>query len=157
MKKSIRLLSLLMALVMVFSLTAVVYAEPAEETAVVEPQVATNAIGTIDNPEAKIYSVEEDYELVCENANLALYLNEENADFAIVEKSSGHVWYSNPPARELDGAAGAAKMELQSQMLISTLSNKDIYETPLKSTMSSFPWTLNWAKTTSKSAFLLKK
>ena len=113
MKKSIRLLSLLMALVMVFSLTAVVYADPAEETAVVEPQVATNAIGTIDNPEAKIYSVEEDYELVCENANLALYLNEENADFAIVEKSSGHVWYSNPPARELDGAAGAAKMEPQ--------------------------------------------
>ncbi len=128
MKKSIRLISLLMALVMVFSLTAVVYADPAEETEA--PQVVSNAVGTIDNPDAKIYSVEEDYELVCENANLALYLNEENADFAIVEKSSGHIWYSNPPARELDGAAGAAKMELQSQMIISTLSNKDIYETP---------------------------
>ena len=128
MKKSIRLFSLLMALVMVFSLSAVVFAEPTEE-AVEEAPVVTNAIGTIDNPDAKIYSLE-DYELVCENANLALYLNEENADFAIEEKSTGHVWYSNPPARELDGASGAAKMELQSQMLISTLSNKDIYETP---------------------------
>lgn len=129
MKKSTRLFSLLMALVMVFSMTAVVFAEPEEEAVEEEAPVVTNAITEIDNPEAKIYSLE-DYELVAENANLALYLNEENADFVIEEKATGHLWYSNPPTRERDGSSGAAKMELQSQMLISTLSNKDIYETP---------------------------
>ncbi len=128
MKKSIRLFSLLMALVMVFSVSATVFAEP-EEGAVEEAPVVSNAITEIDNPEAKIYTLE-DYQLVAENANLALYLNEENADFVIEEKATGHLWYSNPPARERDGASGAAKMELQSQMMISTLSNKDIYETP---------------------------
>ena len=128
MKKSIRLFSLLMALVMVFSVSATVFATPEEGTAE-EPVVVSKAITEIANPEAKIYALE-DYELVCENANLALYLNEENADFVIEEKATGHLWYSNPPARELDGASGAAKMELQSQMMISTLSNKDIFETP---------------------------
>ena len=54
MKKSIRLFSLLMALVMVFSVSATVFATPEEETAE-EPVVVSKAITEIANPEAKIY------------------------------------------------------------------------------------------------------
>lgn len=127
MKQSRRIISLLMALVMVFSATAVVFAEPEEEAAEA-PAVAVE-ITENESADVKVYTLA-DYALVAENANLALYLNEENADFAVLEKATGHIWYSNPPERERDGSAGAAKMELQSQMMVSTLSSKDILETP---------------------------
>ncbi|HLV10749.1 MAG TPA: hypothetical protein VKY40_11095, partial [Halanaerobiales bacterium] len=41
-----------------------------------------------------------DFYRVQENEHLILYMNRETTEIAIQEKSSGEVWYSNPPDRD---------------------------------------------------------
>lgn len=60
------------------------------------------------------------FEAVAENEHLVLYLNERSVEFALLEKGSGEVWYSNPYDRERKErlARGSAKAMLNAQVLI---------------------------------------
>lgn len=56
---------------------------------------------------------------VAENEYLELYFREETAEVAVKVKSSGKVWYTNPPDRDSDTlVAGANKNRLNSQLIV---------------------------------------
>lgn len=58
-------------------------------------------------------------ELIAENQFLAMYFNPETTEVAIKDKSSGYIWYTNPPDREQDAiATGVNKGKLSSQISI---------------------------------------
>lgn len=60
------------------------------------------------------------FNVAAENEHLVLYLNESSVEFAVLEKGSGEVWYSNPFDRERKEtlARGSAKAMLNAQILI---------------------------------------
>jgi len=69
-------------------------------------------------------------EPVLENDRLRLYVGRSTAEIAVVDKSSGHVWYSNPPGRQdQSGMNEYIKGKLSSQLslvyLSSNAQNKD--------------------------------
>lgn len=54
---------------------------------------------------------------VAENEALKLLVDETSGSVAVIHKSSGEIWYSNPPDRDTDPlAAGVNKSELSAQM-----------------------------------------
>ena len=61
------------------------------------------------------------FELVAENEHLALYLNEASVEFAVLEKASGEVWFSNPydRMRKEQVARGSARDMLNAQVVVS--------------------------------------
>lgn len=62
------------------------------------------------------------FEMVAENEHLALYLRSDGiVEFAVLQKASGNVWYSNPYDRERKEvfARGSAKAMLNAQVIIS--------------------------------------
>jgi len=61
-----------------------------------------------------------DFYRVQENEHLILYMNRETTEIAIQEKSSGEVWYSNPPDRDTmeQRLRGSAKDTLKAQLRI---------------------------------------
>nr|WP_144922149.1 DUF5696 domain-containing protein [Paenibacillus bovis] len=57
--------------------------------------------------------------IVLENDDLVFYMDKETFEFAVVVKSSGDVWYSNPPDKENDTiATGVSADQLKSQLSI---------------------------------------
>lgn len=61
------------------------------------------------------------FELVAENEHLALYLKDDGVlEFAVLDKASGNLWFSNPYDRERKEvmARGAAKATLNAQVII---------------------------------------
>ena len=60
--------------------------------------------------------VAEGFEMVCENQRLALYLNRDTCFFAVGDKTTGKVLYSNPlNAEEDESASNRYKMEMLAQ------------------------------------------
>lgn len=58
--------------------------------------------------------------LVAQNKDLALYYHAETTEVAVLNKNDGHIWYSNPQARDEDAKASAYEKEvLSSQLSIS--------------------------------------
>ncbi len=59
------------------------------------------------------------YELVCESDELAMYLNEDTTDVAILDKRTGHVTYAVPPEAEDDPLANKVNKEyLRSHIIL---------------------------------------
>ena len=58
------------------------------------------------------------FEKIAENEYLILYINNQTTEIAVEEKSSGEIWYSNPPDRNTGGARGIARNLLNSQLKI---------------------------------------
>ncbi len=66
----------------------------------------------------------DDYSLIDENANLALYLNHETGDFAVMNQKTGTVWYSTPNDWESDKIAqGTTLTELTTTMTVQYLNS----------------------------------
>ena len=66
--------------------------------------------------EGAILQAAEGFEKVCENRRLALYLNRDTCFFAVGDKTTGKVLYSNPLNAEADeSASNRYKMELLAQ------------------------------------------
>lgn len=63
----------------------------------------------------------ESFELIEENENLQLYLNDTFVEFAILDKASGDIWFTNPYDRENRETLirGSSKDRLNSQLRIS--------------------------------------
>ena len=62
------------------------------------------------------------FALAAENDNFAFYINDINGFFALYNKKSGSIWYSNPLDWEKDVIAQAAnKEQLQSQLVVTYL------------------------------------
>ena len=62
------------------------------------------------------------FTLASENSNLAFYVNDINGFFALYNKKTGAIWYSNPLDWEKDIIAQASnKQQLQSQMVVTYL------------------------------------
>ena len=59
-----------------------------------------------------------DMELATENSKLALYYNKKEAQFALMDKSSGRIWWSNPINAEASAGKKAQKDELKSGMTL---------------------------------------
>lgn len=77
----------------------------------------TTGDGTRGNP-ADLAS----FALAAENDNFAFYINDINGFFALYNKKSGSIWYSNPLDWEKDVIAQAAnKEQLQSQLVVTYL------------------------------------
>lgn len=71
-----------------------------------------------ENAYAKVSSPE-GMKRVCENDSLALYINEEKTDIAVVDKETGKTWYSNPQNADDDPFASAYyKRFLHSQLQV---------------------------------------
>lgn len=63
--------------------------------------------------------------LAAESEHLKLYVHPETAEVAVLEKTNGYVWYSNPPQHELDPVATTVnKAKLASQLVISYFNEK---------------------------------
>lgn len=61
-------------------------------------------------------------ELVTEKGFLALYADKENGEFAVEDRRTGRLWYSNPVDRAEDtDASGANKNRLSSQLVVNTI------------------------------------
>lgn len=60
-----------------------------------------------------------DFVKVEESNKLALYVNKSNTEIAVVNKSNGIIWWSNPAARAEDvRAKGIFKMQMSSQLMV---------------------------------------
>lgn len=82
------------------------YAEESESE--MEEESSETEVGTgssIAFPTETEVSDIEKMELMASNPALELYFNEENAEFAVKEINSGHIWYSNPANRANDPIA----------------------------------------------------
>ena len=65
-----------------------------------------------------------------ETDELKLLVNVNTAEIAVLDKSNGKVWYSNPPGRDADPVANAANKELlASQLFITYFDSADIERT----------------------------
>lgn len=60
------------------------------------------------------------FSMAAENEYLQLYLNEELVEFAVVDKASGDIWFSNPPDRQEKETVvgGTNKLRLNSQLTL---------------------------------------
>lgn len=75
------------------------------------------AAGNELNAEDSKYLKDNKFQVVTENALMALYANEASGEFAVEDKRNGYVWYSNPKNRDNDKIAqGVVKMDLSSQL-----------------------------------------
>lgn len=69
------------------------------------------------------------YTLANENANLALYIDSNTGNFAVLNQKSGGIWYSNPIDWESDSIAqGDTKSELNTKLTVQYLTSS--YSTP---------------------------
>lgn len=84
--------------------------------------------------------------LAAENGELALYLNPENAEFAVLDKRSGQIWRSNPSNIEEDAIASPFEKESLSSQL--TLSFRD--------TMGKLTTFTSFAQSTSRDQFRIE-
>lgn len=106
-------------------------------TAYMEPDTSSTS-GSADAAGGQPIAAAPGMELVAENQFLAMYFNPQTTEVAIKDKSSGAMWYTNPPDREQDTiATGANKKELGSQLTIT-------YYTPTaqKQTMDNFNYSI---------------
>ncbi len=70
------------------------------------------------------------FSVVAENEYLELYLNDETVELAVLDKQSGHIWYSNPYERDKREtvARGVTKARLNSQVVITYYSTNQQYQ-----------------------------
>ena len=61
---------------------------------------------------------------IMENENLQLYINDQTAEIAVLDKRSGNVWRSNPVDRDSDPVASGEKKDLLSAQLIVDFNNE---------------------------------
>lgn len=80
-----------------------------------------------DAPAAEVYSLE-GFSLADENSNLAFYINDANGFFALQNKKTGMVWYSNPLDWEQDTIAREGNREELSSQLVVTYRNASFDE-----------------------------
>lgn len=140
-----KLLCCLLAALMMFSmLSAIAFAdeaeenveEPATEGEAVEGETAEGEKEEIKDPSQIVITEEgmtgdgttgkiEDlasFALASENENLAFYVNDITGFFAILNKKTNDIWYSNPLDWEKDQIAQASNREqLQSQLVVTYL------------------------------------
>lgn len=70
----------------------------------------------------KTLKTDANYTLANENKNLALYVDANDGSFAVMNKKSGFIWYSNPLDWESDKqASGDTKLELNTKLTIQYL------------------------------------
>ena len=68
-----------------------------------------------------------DYEFVCENKFLALYLQRETAAVAVADKRTGDVWYTNHPEIKDDSEISEDTKQLfYSQLYVEYLDNPNL-------------------------------
>lgn len=73
------------------------------------------AVGAAAVPDARLAG----YVPVAENASLVLTANLADCGIALLDKSDGAIWFSNPPDRERDElAVGVRKMQLSSRLIV---------------------------------------
>lgn len=66
----------------------------------------------------------EGFEKVSENSALVMYANMSNGQFAVINKSTGFTWWSNPPKAQEDTLAkGIKRMRMLSQLLVTLVDN----------------------------------
>ena len=80
-----------------------------------------------DAPAAEVYSLE-GFSLADENSNLAFYINDANGFFALQNKKTGMVWYSNPLDWEQDTIAREGNREELTSQLVVTYRNASFDE-----------------------------
>ena len=61
---------------------------------------------------------------IAENDNLQLYINDETAEIAVLDKRNGSIWRSNPADRDSDPIASGEKKDLLSAQLILAFNNE---------------------------------
>lgn len=66
----------------------------------------------------------QDMKGIAENANLQLYVNEQTAEIAVLDKRNGKIWRSNPADREMDPVASGEKKDLLSAQINLEFSNE---------------------------------
>ncbi len=117
MKKSKIIISLLLVFVLAIPVLSFTGCAPQEDTGYITP---TNTDPEYKFSSEKVHIREEviaenntTFKLVEENKNYEFYFNEEILEFALVEKSTGDVWYSNPSKSERDAGI---KSEMSSQI-----------------------------------------
>lgn len=82
--------------------------------------IMTIMLGSMD-----IYAIEEGFEKVAQNAQLALYINEKTCEIALEDIQTKGVYYSNPVDRKEDTlAAGTFVTELASQVVVTLFETK---------------------------------
>lgn len=90
-----------------------------DPTEIVIDESGMTGDGTTGNPDDLV-----NFALVSENDNLAFYLNDVNGFFAIQNKKTGAIWYSNPLDWEKDLIAKNDNMlKLQSQLIVTYLNS----------------------------------
>ncbi|MFP4661087.1 MAG: DUF5696 domain-containing protein [Halanaerobiales bacterium] len=83
-------------------------------------QVMTGAINAEEISGEEITELES-FTIAAENDYLKLYIDNETTEIVVQDKSTGNLWFSNPPGREEVEkiARGSAREELNSQILLS--------------------------------------
>ena len=61
---------------------------------------------------------------IAENDKLQLYINDETAEIAVLDKRNGSIWRSNPADRDSDPIASGEKKDLLSAQLILAFNNE---------------------------------
>lgn len=96
-------------------------ATESEETVNVDDIVITDADKTGDGTTGNLADLES-FALASENENLAFYVNDITGFFALLNKKTNDIWYSNPLDWEKDKIAQASnKKQLQSQLVVTYL------------------------------------
>lgn len=85
----------------------------AEDTASEEEEVAPADPDAVPRTEDGVMAT---MELVTENSNMALYLNEKEVLFALVDKNTGEIWWSNPINADCSTGKKAQIQELKAGM-----------------------------------------
>ena len=114
-------LSMMVSMLSIFSINA--YADPVDQAA--DPAV---------EQAAPAYSLE-GFALADENDNLAFYINDANGFFALQNKKTGVVWYSNPLDWEQDTIAKEGNYNELSSQLVVTYRNASFDEITIYSSV----------------------
>lgn len=143
--KTNRIISLLLTLCMLLSmLTVIAYADEVTEdevdTETTDAETTDGESESDDKVDATEIEITEEgmtgdgttgnpadlasYTLASENKNLAFYVNDINGFFALVNKKTGAIWFSNPVDWESDQIAQASNREkLHSQLIVTYLNS----------------------------------
>ena len=111
--------------------------EELSEEAIAEVETEDEAEAVVQTISAEVEDPQvyntDDMKLVASTNKLELYLNEAKANFAVKEKGSGQIWFSNPPDRENDLIAAAENKGYLNAQLGLTYFNPSGHSTRLDS------------------------
>ena len=122
-KKMKKLLACLCCLAMMIPLCAVPASSDDEDTSSDTSSEESEAIDPdeFELDEAKLITEEEameDMKLAVENNKLALYYNDKDITFALVDKNTNKIWWSNPINADASSGKSAQKQDLKSGMTL---------------------------------------